>query len=101
METIDITQEMHKTGNANYEITMTVNGGDPEVFSYENCNQIYPLYKSLMDTLRTYTNVNVNLKTDNIGFMKEISGVVNRHTTLFSMMQELKELNNISINNVK
>src|SRR5690625_4400774 len=98
MESINITQELTKTGNASYEVRMTVNDAEEsEIFTFDNTNGVYPLYKSLIEIIKEYKDVTVNLTTSDSRFGKEIQGVPNRNTTLLDILKDVQERNEIEI----
>ena len=98
--TIDITQELHRHDPGHFSVIVTVIDEGVTLskeYSYFLSNKAYPIFKSLIATLRDYENVDVKLKTATRFIASEINSVHDSKGTLASMLAELLTKNNISI----
>ena len=98
--TISIKQELFNQGGRNYDVIMTVDrGDDTEVieFNYEDTNAIFPLYNSLINTIRGIEDAHVELETVNPDFIEEIKGSPNRNSRLLNILIDVKQSQGVTI----
>ena len=97
---ISIKQELFNLGGRNYDVIMTVDrGDDTEVieFNYEDSNGIFPLYNSLINTIRGIEDAHVELKTVNPDFISEITGSPNKNSRLLNILNDVKQAQGVTI----
>ena len=97
---INITQELTKTGNASYEVKMTVDKGDDVEtieFNYSDCNGIFPLYNSLINTIRGIEDCHVVLTTSDKRFAREVRGIPNKNARLLEILKQTQEIQSVTI----
>lgn len=97
---IEIEQELERHAPGNFSVIVTVT--DAEVvlskeYTYYRSNKIYPIFKSLIATLRDYENVDVVLKATDRYMATEINSIHEAKGTLATMLAELLTQNNIKI----
>src|SRR5699024_9063514 len=100
MNTISIKQELIHKGGRNYDVIMTVDRGDDVEkveHNFTDTNGIYPLYRSLIDTLRDIEDAHVDLITGNEAFVNELNGSPNRNSKLLSMFNDIKQIQGVTI----
>lgn len=100
-DTFTITQELTKTSEASYIVKMTIGSSDDvEVieFNYNDSrNSIFPLYSSLISTIRGIEDAHIELTTCNQAFAEEINGSPNRNSTMLRILNETKEIQGVTI----
>jgi len=99
-KTIEIEQEVERHDPGHFSVIVTVTDGivhTSREFSYFKTNRTYPVYKSLIATLRNYRDVDVVLKTGNRYITNEINTINESEGTLAKMLTELLFENNITI----
>lgn len=98
---IKIKQTLENTGNADYLVTMTIfkNGEDSEIneFEYNDTNRIFPYYNSLINTIRDYEDVHIELETDSKTFAHEVAGNPNRNTRMLEILKNTQEIQGVTI----
>lgn len=98
---ISIKQELIYKGGRAYDVIMTVDRGDSKEeveHNFTDCNGIYPLYRSLIDTLRDIEDAHVDLTTENDAFVNELNGSPNRNSKLLSMFNDIKQIQGVTVN---
>lgn len=104
MENITIIQELEKIDARAYQVKMTVERAeDVEVieFEYNDTNGIFPLYNSLINTIRGIEDAHIELETCNPVFAREVNGSPNRHARLLEILIETKNVQGVTINAIK
>lgn len=94
---INITQSITKIDAGIYDVEITVNSGDSKIYEYSGTNGIYPLYNSLMRTLKEMNDAKINLNTNSAKFAREIAGTPNRNTRMLEILNDTKALKNLTI----
>lgn len=101
MESVSITQNLKGTGDGSYQVKMEVNHGEKiEVieFNYSDTNGIFPLYNSLINTIRGIEDKHIELETCNPVFASEVNGSPNKNYRLLEILKETQSIQNVSIN---
>jgi|SRR5699024_2785176 len=97
---INIEQTIKRTGKGSYDVIMNIkNGSDTEniEFNYSQTNGIFPLYNSLINVIRKYENVHIELTTNNKIFAKEIKGSPNRNTSLLNIYIDIQKQQGVTL----
>lgn len=97
---LEIRQDLQRHGPGAFSVIVSVTEGEVELskeFTYYKTNKIFPLYKSLIATLRNYRDVDVMLHTDFPRLSREIKNIEKAERPLSIMLLELLTDNNINI----
>jgi len=97
---IIIKQELIQTGNASFTVKMTSEiEGNAVIrdFKYSDCNGIYPLYNSLINTIQEMENVHIDLETSDKRFASEVNGNPNKNARMLEILKNIQERQNITI----
>lgn len=98
---ISIKQELIHKGGREYDVIMTIErGNDVEKVehNFKDTNGIYPLYRSLINTIRDIEDTHVDLVTENEAFVEELNGSPNRNSRLLNMFNDIKQVQGVTIN---
>ena len=97
---IEIEQDLQRHDPGHFSVVVTVIAEGVTLskeYSYFRTNKAYPIFKSLIATLRNYEDVDVKLKTATSFIVSEINSVYDSKGTLAVMLAELLTKNNITI----
>lgn len=100
MEIINITQTIKRIGQRDYIVKMKTEieeGSIVQEFEYNDSNGIYPLYNSLINTIRQYNNVHINLMTSSKVFVEEVNGSLRKNGRLYQILEETKEQQSVEV----
>lgn len=95
--TVKLKQKIEKVGDGSYVVEITINNSTVSEFKYNNTNGIFPLYNSLINIIRGYEDVHVELETNNPIFAREVNGMPNKHTRLLGILNETKKIQRVTI----
>lgn len=94
---VKLKQKIEKIGDGSYIVEITINNSTVTEFNYDNTNGIFPLYNSLINVIRGYEDVHIELETNNPIFAREVNGVPNKHTRLLGILNETKKMHGVTI----
>lgn len=97
---INITQTITHLGGKKWQVKMVIESNDNSYeteFNYSDTNGIFPLYNSLINTIRQYEDVHINLTTNNAVFAQEVNGSAGKNSRLLSILNETKREQGVTI----
>ena len=97
---IKISQDLQRHAPGHFSVVVTVVEDEIELsreHTYFKTNKAYPIYKSLIATLRDYQDVDVTLTVANSYIAAEINSVRDAEGALGKMLLEVLEKNNLTI----
>lgn len=100
LHAININQRLKQVGDRDYQVKMEIeDDGVIEVieFNYTETNGIFPLYNSLINVIRQYENVHINLTTINQVFIREVNGSSGKNSRLLTILNETKQEKGVTI----
>jgi len=95
----EITQELFDLGEREYRVEITTENGEIHEFYYDDSNAIFPLYNSLINTIRRhFSDCHIELTTDLSQFAAEVNGTPNKNTRMLEILRQTQETHGVSIN---
>lgn len=97
---IKISQDLQRHAPGHFSVVVTVVEDEFELskeYTYYKTNKAYPIYKSLIATLRDYQDVDVTLIMANRYIAAEINSVHESEGALGKMLSEILTKNNLTI----
>lgn len=97
---INITQTIEQVDDRDWQVKMEIEsegGSTFTEFNYTDTNGIFPLYNSLINTIRQFKDVHINLTTSNQVFVKEVNGSAGKNSRLLQILNETKQEKGVTI----